>query len=83
MKHEVTLTTLDDEFTFTASDFKFDEGINENTLILFRGLDPYDCPEELRDEFRFHSKNLTAIIENPSIIEDLTISPILTQNNEE
>lgn len=84
MTYEITLETQANTFTFTVSKAEFENGLRDDEpLILFRGLDPYDCPEELRDDFRFHSKDLTAIIENPSIIEQLSIDPVLTQDNEQ
>ena len=75
---EVTLETPDDVFVFTVSKAEFEEDLHDDPLILFRGLDPYDCPEQLHEHFRFHSKDLTAVIETPDIIEDLSINPIFT-----
>lgn len=83
MTYEVTLETPRDVYTFTVDMAEFTDDMNGDALIMFRGLDPYDCPDPLRDEFQFHSKNLTATIEDNSIIEDLTVKPTVLPNNTE
>jgi len=56
MPYHVTIETVEDQYEITVAQAKFEEG-----SIKLIGLDPSLYPEEIRDNFRFYSKNLTAM----------------------
>lgn len=69
MAYEVTIETpAHGEVTITVNTAVFD-----GTSVRFTGVDPYDFSEELREEFTFHSKDATAILDSPDRMENITI----------
>jgi|AntDeeMetagen192_2_1112575.scaffolds.fasta_scaffold02119_7 hypothetical protein len=68
MTYEIELETPSGVYLFDVEGAHFDD-----SGVRFTGFPPQDCAKEIRDMFRFMSKENTAILKNRDRIEHLEV----------
>lgn len=67
------------EFNNETYTFHVERAVLAPNLVKFEGFDPSTCPASLRDQFRFASRNLTAILTDTATAEIVCIKPSADQ----
>lgn len=80
MSQEVTLAVdhTDPDCTITHTVY-VKKAVLTDMHVRLEGLDPSQYPDSLREELRFYSKNLTALIEPTDPVSVVSVSPSSTQ----